>query len=100
MSVDSSNNSRIEASASHNNFKFSQLYTGVRSFVLKINGYRNFDGFTYMETNKGMNIHDDFNIENEHLITHIMNQFLKYYKSPYLITETYISFIKEGQSFI
>ncbi len=100
MSVDSSNNSRIEASASHNNFKFSLLYTGVRSFVLKINGYRNFDGFTYMETNKGMNIHDDLNTENEHISTHIMNQFLKYYKSPYLITETYKSFIKEGKSFI
>ena len=100
MSVDSSNNSRIEASASHNNFKFSLLYTGVRSFVLKINGYRNFDGFTYMETNKGMNIHDDLNTENEHISTQIMNQFLKYYKSPYLITETYKSFIKEGKSFI
>jgi len=98
--IDSEDRGRIEASAKHNNFNFSLLYTGTRSFVLKINGYDNFIGFIYMETNKGMNIHDDLSSGNEHISNQIMNQFLKNYKSPYLVTDTYKSFITEGKSFI
>ena len=100
LTIDSEDSGRIEASAKHNNFKFSLLYTGTRSFVLKIYGYHVFDGFSYMETNKGMNIHDDLKSDNEHVSNQIMNQFLKYYKSPYLITDIYKNFIKEGKSFI
>mgnify|MGYP001336860720 CR=1 FL=1 len=100
LTIDSEDSGRIEASADHNNFKFSLLYTGTRSFVLKINGYLDFDGFSYMETNKGMNIHDDLNSGNEHVSSQIMTQFLKYYKSPYLITDIYKNFIREGESFI
>ena len=100
LTIDSEDNGRIEASANHNNFKFSLLYTGTRSFVLKINGHQDFNGFSYMETNKGMNIHDDLKSGNEHISSQIMNQFLKYYKSPYLITDIYKNFIKEGKSFI
>ena len=55
FTLDSEDRGRIEASAKHNNFDFSLLYTGTRSFVLKIAGYDNFIGFVYMETNKGMN---------------------------------------------
>ena len=55
FTVDSEDRGRIEASAKHNNFDFSLLYTGTRSFVLKISGYDNYLGFIYMETNKGMN---------------------------------------------
>jgi hypothetical protein len=29
-----------------------------------------------------------------------MNQFLKYYKSPYLVTDTYKEFITQGKNFI
>ena len=100
LTIDSADRGRIEASAHHNNFNFSLLYTGTRSFVLKINGHNNFDGFSYMETNKGMNIHDDLSTDNEHISSQIMNQFLKNYKSPYLITEIYKKFITEGKSFI
>ena len=100
LTIDSEDSGRIEASANHNNFKFSLLYTGTRSFVLKIHGYNDFNGFSYMETNKGMNIHDDLKSDNEHVSKQIMNQFLKYYKSPYLITNIYKSFIKNGKSFI
>ena len=100
LTIDSDDRGRIEASAYHNNFNFSLLYTGTRSFVLKINGHNNFDGFSYMETNKGMNIHDDLSSDNEHISSQIMNQFLKNYKSPYLITEIYKKFITEGKSFI
>ena len=100
LNIDSEESGRIEASANHNNFKFSLLYTGTRSFVLTIHGYQDFDGFSYMETNKGMNIHDDLKSDNEHVSNQIMNQFLKYYKSPYLITNVYKNFIKEGKSFI
>jgi len=100
FTVDSEDRGRIEASAKHNNFDFSLLYTGTRSFVLKIAGYDNFIGFVYMETNKGMNIHDDLSSGNEHISNEIMNQFLKYYKSPYLVTDTYKEFITEGKNFI
>tara|TARA_B100000902_G_scaffold322552_1_gene315911 strand:- start:429 stop:887 length:459 start_codon:yes stop_codon:yes gene_type:complete len=100
LTIDSDDRGRIEASANHNNFSFSLLYTGTRSFVLKIIGHNNFDGFSYLETNKGMNIQDDLNSDNEHISNQIMNQFLKNYKSPYLITEIYKKFIVEGKSFI
>ena len=100
LTIDSDDRGRIEASANHNNFSFSLLYTGTRSFVLKIIGHNNFDGFSYLETNKGMNIQDDLNSDNEHISNQIMNQFLKNYKSPYLITEIYKKFILEGKSFI
>jgi len=100
FTVDSEDRGRIEASAHHNNFDFSLLYTGTRSFVLKISGYDSYLGFMYMETNKGMNIHDDLNSGNEHISNEITNKFLRYYKSPYLVTETYKNFIIQGKSFI
>ena len=100
FNIDSDENGRIEASSKHNNFSFSLLYTGTRSFVLKVDGFRTFSGFTFMETNKGMNIHDDLNSNNEHVSNVLMNQFLKYYKSPYLVTDVYKKFILEGKSFI
>ena len=100
FNIDSEDNGRIEASAKHNNFIFSLLYTGTRSFVLKIDGHKTFSGFTYMETNKGMNIHDDLSSSNAHVSNMIMNQFLKYYKSPYLITDIYKKFLENGESFI
>ena len=100
FTVDSEDRGRIEASAKHNNFDFSLLYTGTRSFVLKISGYDNYLGFIYMETNKGMNIHDDLSSGNEHVSNEITNKFLRYYKSPYLVTETYKNFIIQGKSFI
>ena len=53
-----------------------------------------------METNKGMNIHDDLSSGNEHISNEITNKFLRYYKSPYLVTETYKDFITQGKSFI
>ena len=98
--INSEDNGRVEASAKHNNFIFSLLYTGTRSFVLKIDGHKTFSGFSYMETNKGMNIHDDLNLSNEHISNILMSQFLKNYKSPYLVTEVYKKFILEGKSFI
>ena len=100
FTVDSEDRGRIEASAKHNNFDFSLLYTGTRSFVLKISGYDNYLGFIYMETNKGMNIHDDLSSGNEHVSNEITNKFLRYYKSPYLVTETYKNFITQGKRFI
>ena len=52
-----------------------------------------------METNKGMNLHD-LSSNNAHVSNMIMNQFLKYYKSPYLITDVYKKFLEHGESFI
>ena len=100
LEINSEDMGRIEASASHNNFEFSLLYTGTRSFVLTIKGLRNFEGFSFMETNKGMNLHDDLSSNNEHVSNMIMKQFLKYYKSPYLITDIYKKFLENGESFI
>ena len=100
LSINSEDNGRIEASAKHNDFEFSLLYTGTRSFVLKVDGFHTFSGFAFMETNKGMNIHDDLNSNNEHISYFLMKQFLKYYKSTYLVTDVYKKFILEGKSFI
>ena len=47
-----------------------------------------------------MNIHDDLNTSNEHISHILMSEFLKYYKSPYLVTDVYKEFILEGKSFI
>ena len=100
LKINSEDNGRLEASAKHNDFKFSLLYTGTRSFVLKVDGFQTFSGFAFMETNKGMNIHDDLNSNNEHISNILMKQFLKYYKNPYLVTEVYKKFILDGKSFI
>ena len=100
LKINSEDNGRIEASAKHNDFEFSLLYTGTRSFVLKVDGFQTFSGFAFMETNKGMNIHDDLNSNNEHISNILMKQFLKYYKSPYLVTEVYKKLILDGKSFI
>ena len=100
LKINSEDNGRLEASAKHNDFKFSLLYTGTRSFVLKVDGFHTFSGFAFMETNKGMNIHDDLNSNNEHISNILMKQFLKYYKNPYLVTEVYKKFILDGKSFI
>ena len=100
LKINSEDNGRLEASAKHNDFEFSLLYTGTRSFVLKVDGFHTFSGFAFMETNKGMNIHDDLNSNNEHISNILMKQFLKYYKNPYLVTEVYKKFILDGKSFI
>ena len=54
----SDSNWKIESSATILNFKFYVLYTGTRSFVLKVDGLSDYNGFSFMETNKGINIHD------------------------------------------
>jgi len=55
--------------------------------------------FTWKQI-RGINIHDDLSSGNEHISNEIMNQFLKYYKSPYLVTDTYKEFITQGKNFI
>ncbi len=100
LNIDSEDNGKIEASATHNSFNINILYTGTRSFVLTIKGVDKFDGFSFMETNKGMNIHDDLCEDNVTISAYTSSLFIKEYKSPYLVSDIYKDFLKKGSSFI
>lgn len=100
LNINSKDSGRIEASAIHNLFNINVLYTGTRSFVLTIKGIDKFDGFSFMETNKGMNIQDDLSNENLTISSNMTSLFLKQYKSPYLISETFKTFLVEGESIL
>ncbi len=86
-------NWKIEFSATILNFKFYVLYTGTRSFVLKVDGLSDYNGFSFMETNKGINIHDSNSKPSTYLTKALKEEFLKKYKSPYLITDSYKEFL-------
>ncbi len=89
----SDSNWKIESSATILNFKFYVLYTGTRSFVLKVDGLSDYNGFSFMETNKGINIHDSNSKPSTYLTKALKEEFLKKYKSPYLITDSYKEFL-------
>tara|TARA_Y100000590_G_scaffold423239_1_gene528910 strand:+ start:95466 stop:95900 length:435 start_codon:yes stop_codon:yes gene_type:complete len=84
---------KVESSATISNFKFYILYTGTRSFVLKVDGLSAYRGFSFMETNKGINIHNSNFVDSKDLTKFLKEQFLKKYKSPYLITNSYKEFL-------
>ena len=84
---------QIESNSIIFNFKVYILYSGTRNFILKIEGISEFSGFCIMVTNKGMAVNHDAAIDSLPLAQELKEQFLLNYKSPYLLTETYLNFL-------
>ena len=84
---------QIESNSIIFNFKVYILYSGTRNFILKIEGISEFSGFCIMVTNKGMAVNHDAAINSLPLARELKEQFLLNYKSPYLLTETYLKFL-------
>ena len=87
---------QIESNSIIFNFKVYILYSGTRNFILKIEGISEFSGFCIMVTNKGMAVNHDAAINSLPLARELKEQFLLNYKSPYLLTETYLNFLNNN----
>ena len=86
---------QVESLSTINNFRVYVLYGGTRNFMLKIEGMSQFLGFCILVTNKGMLVNGDAAIDPLPLATDLKNSFLDNYKSPYLLTDTFLRFIEE-----
>ena len=84
---------QIESISVINNFRVYVLYSGTRNFLLRIEGTQDFLGFCILLTNKGMNVNGDACIGSMPLANNLKDAFLENYKSPYLVTETFLNFV-------
>ena len=73
-------------------FSVSIIYAGTRNFILTIKGEHYYKGFSIIITNKGMLVHSDADINSTSEAQILRDQFLKNYKDPYLLTETFLNF--------
>ena len=73
-------------------FSVSIIYAGTRNFILTIIGEYYYKGFSIIITNKGMLVHSDADINSTTEAQILRDQFLKNYKDPYLLTETFLNF--------
>lgn len=86
---------QVESLCIVNNFRVYVLYGGTRNFMLKIEGLSEYLGFCILVTNKGMLVNGDAAEDPLPLATDLKNLFLVNYKSPYLLTNTFLKFIEE-----
>ena len=84
---------QIESISVINNFRVYVLYSGTRNFLLRIEGTQDFLGFCILLTNKGMNVNGDACIGSMPLANNLKDEFLENYKSPYLVTATFLNFV-------
>ena len=87
---------QVESSSVINNFRVYLLYGGTRNFLLKIEGLSIYIGFCILVTNKGMLVNSDAAENPLPLAIDLKNIFLDNYKSPYLLTNTFLKFIEEN----
>ena len=87
---------QVESSSIINNFRVYLLYGGTRNFLLKIEGLSIYIGFCILVTNKGMLVNSDAAEEPSPSAFDLKNVFLDNYKSPYLLTDTFLKFIEEN----
>ena len=73
-------------------FSVSIIYAVTRNFILTIKGEYYYKGFSIIITNKGMLVHSDADINSTSEAQILRDQFLKNYKDPYLLTETFLNF--------
>ena len=73
-------------------FSVSIIYARTRNFILTIKGEYYYKGFSIIITNKGMLVHSDADINSTSEAQILRDQFLKNYKDPYLLTETFLNF--------
>lgn len=86
---------QLESSSIINDFRVYILYSGTRNYISRIEGTGDFLGFCILLTNKGMNVNGDASLKSEPLANELKEQFLENYKSPYLLTETFLNFISK-----
>ena len=86
---------QVESSSIVNNFRVYVLYGGTRNFMLKIEGLSEYLGFCILVTNKGMLVNGDAAEDPVPLAIDLKNLFLDNYKSPYLLTNTFLKFIED-----
>lgn len=86
----------INTTAEIKDFSVSILYVGVRNFILTIRGINHFDGFCIIVTNKGIVVNDNSADAPTDKAKLLKKGFLDNYKSPYLITDTFLKFRNQG----
>ena len=87
------NNGIIESYSIVFGLKIYVLYEGTRNFIFKLEDISGYIGFTIMITNKGMIVHDDAADNANPLSKDLKKAFLENYKSPYLVTKTFLNFM-------
>ena len=65
----------------------------LKKLIFKVEGLNHYAGFSFMETNKGIIVHDNVVDDSKPLAKDLKNLFTKNYKSPYAITDTFLNFI-------
>jgi len=84
---------QIEVQTKILDFQIYILYAGVRNYIFKVEGLDHYAGFSFMETNKGMIVHDNIVDDSKLLAKDLKVLFSKNYKSPYPITDIFLNFI-------
>ena len=77
-------------------FSVSILYVGIRNFILTIRGKDQYNGFCIIITNKGIVVNDNSADSPTDEAKLLKQGFLENYKSPYLITDTFLKFRNQG----
>lgn len=77
-------------------FSVSILYVGIRNFILTIRGINQYNGFCIIITNKGIVVNDNSADSPTDEAKLLKQGFLENYKSPYLITDTFLKFRNQG----
>ena len=85
---------QVESSSIVNTFRVYLLYGGTRNFLLKIEGLSTYLGFCILVTNKGMLVNSEAAEDPLPYAIDLKNLFLDNYKSPYLLTNTFLKFIE------
>lgn len=86
-------NNQIESQERVLDFNVYILYVGVKNYILKVEGLDHYNGFSFMQTNKGIIVHDNVADNPQLLAKDLKNLFLKNYKSPYPISDVFLNFI-------
>ena len=84
---------QIEVQSKILDFQIYILYVGVRNYIFKVEGLDHYAGFSFMETNKGMIVHDNIVDDSKLLAKDLKVLFSKNYKSPYPVTDIFLDFI-------
>ena len=87
---------QIESQTRVLDFKVYILYAGVRNYIFKVEGLAHYSGFLFMETNKGMIVHDNVDDDPKLLAKDLKVLFTKNYKSPYPVTDIFLEFINSN----
>ncbi len=91
-------NNQIESQSRVLDFNVYILYVGVKNYILKVEGLDHYNGFSFMQTNKGIIVHDNVADEPKLLAKDLKNLFVKNYKSPYPISDVFLDFINSKTS--